>query len=142
MIFNISHYFSDDFGIVICYDVIEIIIIKIVLCGDMEFWHVVDLCSSDLLLIFCRIGYVWIRQLLTLGCYAMLLMPGFLQGMYYVICVAFMYFISVDGECYSFSCFTLITLYVKYIRFKENGRLGCPLKWNGKSGIVFISHTR
>jgi len=34
-----------------------------------------------------RIGYRWITQLLALGCYAMLLMPGFLQGLLNIIVV-------------------------------------------------------
>ncbi|KAH1192903.1 Isoprenylcysteine alpha-carbonyl methylesterase ICME [Glycine max] len=35
------------------------------------------------LLRYLGIGYRWITQLLALGCYAMLLMPGFLQVAYY-----------------------------------------------------------
>ncbi|MED6221898.1 hypothetical protein PIB30_059205, partial [Stylosanthes scabra] len=35
------------------------------------------------LLQYLGIGYRWITQLLALGCYAMLLMPGFLQVAYY-----------------------------------------------------------
>lgn len=31
----------------------------------------------------CRIGYRWIRQFLALCCYALLLMPGFIQVLYY-----------------------------------------------------------
>uniref|UniRef100_A0A453SJT9 protein-S-isoprenylcysteine alpha-carbonyl methylesterase n=1 Tax=Aegilops tauschii subsp. strangulata TaxID=200361 RepID=A0A453SJT9_AEGTS len=31
----------------------------------------------------CRVGYRWIRQFLALCCYALLLMPGFIQVLYY-----------------------------------------------------------
>jgi len=32
-----------------------------------------------------RVGYKWITQFLALGCYALLLLPGFIQGLNLVI---------------------------------------------------------
>jgi prenylcysteine alpha-carboxyl methylesterase len=41
------------------------------------------LCNNLSLSDLCRIGYRWIRQFLALCCYTFLLMPGFIQVVYY-----------------------------------------------------------
>ncbi|KAL9275018.1 putative isoprenylcysteine alpha-carbonyl methylesterase ICMEL1 [Drosera capensis] len=46
-----------------------------------ETWLVTRLCLT--LLRYLGVGYRWITRFLALGCYAMLLMPGFIQVGYY-----------------------------------------------------------
>jgi len=50
------------------------------------------------LLNLCRIGYRWIRQFLALCCYTFLLMPGFIQVVYYYFFSSQVYRSVVYGD--------------------------------------------
>lgn len=82
-------YYCNFASAIVCFTQLQIVVQElriissqtstIVFCALWHVWFSVDTLF--------RIGYRWITQLLALGCYALLLMPGFLQGLLNIIVI-------------------------------------------------------
>ncbi|KAG8473289.1 hypothetical protein CXB51_035420 [Gossypium anomalum] len=69
-----------------------------------ETFYLSGLCLK--LLSYLGVGYRWITRFLALGCYAMLLMPGFIQGYTYIHIYLLLFFLIVAFTtcCSNFVC--------------------------------------